>query len=94
MINDWVNAQEEHLADQVDSTKQGWVRESDEILWAEFEAVFQAAWTDTTKKQTAYNQLMKLTMQGWDINTYIATFNRLALAAGWALDSEGTIVRF
>jgi hypothetical protein len=35
---------------------------------------------------------MKLTMQGWDINMYIATFDRLALAAGWALDSKGTIV--
>jgi hypothetical protein len=56
--------------------------------------VFQAAWTDTSKKQNAYNQLMKLTMQGWDIDTYIATFDHLALAARWALDSEGTIVRF
>ena len=37
---------------------------------------------------------MKLTMVGWDIDTYIATFERLALAAGWALDTEGTIVCF
>ena len=37
---------------------------------------------------------MKLTMAGWDIDTYIATFEWLALAAGWALDTEGTIVRF
>jgi hypothetical protein len=37
---------------------------------------------------------MKLTMQGWDIDTYIATFDHLALAARWALNSEGTIVRF
>ena len=37
---------------------------------------------------------MKLTMAGWDIDTYIATFERLALAASWALDAEGTIVRF
>jgi hypothetical protein len=49
---------------------------------------------DTSKKQNAYDQLMKLTMQGWDIDTYIATFDRLAQAAGWALDSKGTIVRF
>ena len=37
---------------------------------------------------------MKLTMAGWDIDTYIATFKWLALAAGWALDAEGTIIRF
>jgi hypothetical protein len=94
MINDWVNAQEEHLADRTDSTKRGWVRESDEILWQEFEDAFKAAWTDTSKKQNAYDQLMRLTMQGWDIDTYIATFDRLAQAAGWTLDSEGTIVHF
>jgi hypothetical protein len=94
MINDWVNAQEEHLADQVDQTKRGWVQEADEVLWQEFENAFKAAWTDTSKKQNAYDQLMKLTMQGWDVDTYIATFDCLAQAAGWALDSEGMIVRF
>ena len=32
-------------------------------------------------------------MSGWDIDTYIiTTFERLALAAGWTLDAEGTIV--
>ena len=56
--------------------------------------MFHDAWTDTSKKQNTYDQLMKLTMVGWDIDTYIATFERLALAAGWALDAEGTIVRF
>jgi hypothetical protein len=75
MINDWVNSQEEHLADRTDTTKRGWVQESDEALWTEFETAFQAAWTDMTKKQMAYDQLMKLTMQGWDIDTYIATFD-------------------
>jgi hypothetical protein len=94
MVNDWVNSQEEHLAEQVDTTKRGWVHEMDEILWQEFEAVFQMAWKDTSKKQNVYDQLMKLTMQGWDVNTYIAMFNCLTLATGWALDSEGTIVQF
>ena len=37
---------------------------------------------------------MKLQMVGWDIDTYIATFERLASKAGWAEDAEGTIVRF
>jgi hypothetical protein len=94
MINDWVNAQEEHLADQVDSTKQGWVCKTNKILWQEFEATFKGAWMDTSKKQNAYNPLIELTMTGWDIDTYITTFECLALAAGWEQDAEGTIMRF
>ena len=94
MINDWVNNQEKNLIARTDTTKPNHVREDDEVLWAEFETAFHDAWTDTSKKQNAYNQLMKLTMAGWDIDTYIATFERLALAAGWALDAKGTIVCF
>ena len=63
-------------------------------MWAEFETAFLAAWTDTSKKQNAFDQLMQLTMQGWDVDTYIATFDRLTLAAGWDSNSEGTIVKF
>ena len=94
MINDWVNNQEKNLIARTNTTKPNHVREDDEVLWTEFETAFHDAWTDTSKKQNAYDQLMKLTMTGWDIDTYIATFERLALAAGWALDAEGTIVRF
>ena len=94
MVNDWVDTQENHLITCTDTTRPNHVREDDERLWTEFEAVFQDAWTDTSKKQNVYDQLMKLTMAGWDIDTYIATFERLALAAGWALDAEGTIVHF
>jgi hypothetical protein len=92
MINDWVNAQEEHLGECTDTSKIGWVCKTDEVLWREFETAFHAAWTDTTKKQTAYDQLMKLMMTGFDIDTYNATFDCLALATGWDLNSEGTIV--
>lgn len=44
----------------------------------EFETAFNDTWMDTSKKQNAYDQLMKLVMNGWDIDTYIATFERLA----------------
>ena len=37
---------------------------------------------------------MKLTMNSWDINTYLAMFEWLALAARWDQNSEGTIARF
>lgn len=94
MINDWVNAQEQHLSDQMDTTKLNAVHEDDEVLWMEFKTTFADAWMDTSMRQNTYNQLMKLTMAGWDINTYIATFEWLALAAGWALNTEGVIVQF
>ena len=94
MVNDWVDTQENNLVTRTDTTQPNHVREDDEVLWTEFETAFNDAWTDTSKKQNAYDQLMKLTMAGWDIDTYIATFERLALAAGWALNANGTIVRF
>ena len=46
----------------------------DKVLWDEFEANFRSAWHDTAKIQNVYDQLMKLTMQGYDINVYNATF--------------------
>ena len=94
LINDWIDQQEKKLDARIDTTKRGHVQETDEILWNEFEAAFLAAWTDTSKKQNAYDQLMRLTMNGWDVDTYIATFDRLTLAAGWDQDSEGTIAKF
>ena len=94
LINDWVDQQEKKLAERTDTTKRGHVQESDEVLWNEFETAFLAAWTDTSKKQNAYDQLMHLMMNGWDVDTYIATFDRLTLAAGWDSNSEGTIAKF
>ena len=94
LINDWIDQQEKKLAARTDTTKRGHVPETDEALWNEFETAFLNAWTDTSKKQNAYDQLMRLTMNGWDVDTYIATFDRLALAAEWDLDSEGTIAKF
>ena len=94
MIKNWVNTQESNLIARMDTTQPNHVHEDDEVLWAEFQRAFNDAWMDTSKKQNAYDQLMKLTMAGWDIDTYIATFERLALTAGWALNTKGTIVRF
>ena len=94
LINDWVDQQEKKLAAQTDATKLNHVQENDEVLWSEFKTTFLAAWTDTSKKQNAFDQLMRLTMNRWDVDMYIATFNRLTLAAGWDSNSEGTIAKF
>ena len=94
LINDWVDQQEKKLAARIDTSQHNHVQEDNEILWNEFKTSFLAAWTDTSKKQNAYDQLMHLTMNGWDVDTYIATFDHLTLAAGWDSDSEGTIAKF
>ena len=94
LINDWIDQQEKKLDARIDTTKRNHVQETDEVLWNEFETAFLAAWTDTSKKQNAYDQLMCLTMNRWDVDTYIATFDRLTLAAGWDSNSEGTIAKF
>ena len=66
----------------------------DDVLWTDFETTFKSAWKDSEKKQSAYEQLMKLTMKDLDINSYAATFDQLAAAAGWEPNTEGTIKRF
>jgi hypothetical protein len=38
-------------------------------------------WKDMAKTQNAYNKLMCLTMQGYDINMYNATFEHLTSTA-------------
>ena len=94
LINDWVDQQEKKLAGRIDTSTTNWVLETNEILWTEFETAFLTAWTDTSKKQNTFDQLMRLTMNGWDVDTYITTFDRLTSAAGWDSNSEGTIAKF
>ena len=94
LVDDWVDAQETHLTTRTDTTQATHVPETDPVLWTEFATAFKDAWKDTSKKQNAHDQLRKLVMKGWDIDTYIVTFERLALAANWALPAEGTIMQF
>jgi len=92
-IDAWVNAQETALEAKTTRAANPIV-ETDEVLWNEFETVFKAAWKDTTRTQSAYEQLMKLEMKNGDIDTYIATFERLTDAAEWEANAKGTIARF
>ena len=68
--------------------------DTDEVLWREFEAVFKAAWKDGAKTQSTYKQLIKLSMKDLEINAYIATFERLIVAAGWEPTAGATIAKF
>ena len=94
LVDDWVGAQDRRLERCLDSRRIDYVEDTNEILWTEFETAFRSAWKDGEKKQSAYEQLMKLTMKDLDIDSYAATFDRLAAAAGWEPDAGGTIERF
>jgi hypothetical protein len=86
--------QAEALKQHINTTRRIHVAETDEALWNEFETDFKSAWKDTSKTQSVYNQLMKLTMKDLDVDTYNTTFNRLAAAAEWEPDTKGTITHY
>ncbi len=92
-IDAWVDTQETTLETKTTHTANP-VAETDKVLWNEFETAFKAAWKDTTRTQSAYEQLMKLEMKNGDIDTYIATFERLTDAAEWEANAKGTIAHF
>jgi hypothetical protein len=94
LIEDWVNAQDMALEKCVDPSIPRSLAKSDETLWTEFKNQFKSAWQDTAKVQSAYKKLTRLTMQGYDIDTYNAIFAHLASAAEWELNAKGTVDRY
>ena len=62
--------------------------ENDETLWTDFKQCFKNAYTDTNKKQQAYDRLMSLRLKDGDIDTYIATFDNLIAKVGWMRGEE------
>jgi len=92
-IDAWVNAQETALEAKTTHTANPIV-ETNKVLWNKFETVFKAVWKDTMHTQSAYKQLIKLEMKNGNIDTYIATFERLADAAKWEANAKGTIACF
>ena len=87
LVEDWVNTQDKWLEKRINPTTHRHLARRDEALWLEFIDTFKTAWKDTSKAQMAYDKLMKLTMEAWDVDSYNVTFNRLASAAGWEHDS-------
>jgi hypothetical protein len=76
-VDDWSKHQLDQLEEKILTTNLQRYAEKDERLWTEFKTDFQNAFQDTTRTQDAYTALMQLEMKGKDIDTYIATFDRL-----------------
>ena len=74
LVKDWVTSQAWKLANSIDTTKCMHLLKDDELLWNNFETVFKNAWKDTTRSQSAYDQLINLCIKDLDIDMYTATF--------------------
>src|ERR1700761_5066168 len=93
-VDDWVSAQDRKLERCLLAPNHAdYIADTTEQLWTDFEAAFKAAWKDSERTQSAYEQLMKLTMKEYNIDSYTATFEQLTLAAGWEPNTQGTIER-
>jgi Retrotransposon gag protein/Zinc knuckle len=88
-VDDWVDEQLKDLELKVCTTPQ-----SDETLWTKFEAAFTSAFTDTARKEDAYQKLKHLKMKDELVDDYIMAFNSLAAKAGWELNNTRTIDTF
>src|SRR6266852_2507035 len=93
LVQTWVNTQVEALREK--TTRQlNPIGRDENVLWTDFTTVFEAAFTDTTKVQQAYNKLMHLKMYKDDLDLYVATFKELASQAGFVEDAGLTIHQF
>jgi Retrotransposon gag protein len=88
-VDDWVDKQLNELELKVRTMPQ-----SDETLWTKFKTAFTDAFTDTAKKEDAYQKLKHLKMKDELIDDYITAFNSLAMKAGWELSNERMIDAF
>jgi hypothetical protein len=79
-VDDWVDAQRDELDEKITCANAP-LLETDKVLWNDFEVAFNNAYTHTAKKQEAYIQFMNLSMQGNNVNDYIATFDWLVKCA-------------
>jgi Retrotransposon gag protein/Zinc knuckle len=85
-VDDWVDEQLNDLELKIWTTPR-----SDETLWTDFKTAFTDTFTDTAKKEDAYQKLKHLRMKDELVDDYITAFNSLAAKAGWELTNEGTI---
>jgi Retrotransposon gag protein len=90
-VDAWANAKRRWLRDQVKAHR---VPQSSDTLWDSFEHDFRTAYVDSDAKLNALQKFQELKMIGGDINSYIATFDRLREESSYREDDLGAIVKF
>ena len=93
-IDTWVDYEGGWLQHRTNPRVDGHLQDTDEALWNEFARDFENAWKDTASVINAEEQLSRLTMKGLEVDNYISTFTRLAVAAEFELDSKALVGRF
>jgi hypothetical protein len=68
--------------------------DDDEHHWARFKVTFKQTYTNLGEKLSADATLQNLKMEKGDINTYIASFNKLLTQAGYKDDELGALNMF
>ena len=89
-MDNWV----EYTLNKVDHALNQGVQPQHEALWNMFLRDFQLAFTNTTKVQSAHQELLDLKMKPGDLDSYISSFEHLRTRAGWGADDAGTIMLF
>ena len=89
-VDNWV----EYTLNKVDRALAQGVQPQHEALWNMFLRDFQLAFTDTTKVQSAHQELLDLKMKPGDLDSYISSFEHLCMRAGWGADDVETIMLF
>ena len=92
-VIDWVEEQLTSLTNKVTHPMNP-IGRRDEVLWNDFKQAFHAAFTDTSKKQTAHAKLHALRMRIGGLDNYIATFEHLAALTGYDLADQGVVYLF
>jgi Zinc knuckle len=93
LVKDWVKEQVSALIEKTTHAVD-WVGMDEDRLWNEYATTFDAAFTDTTKKQQVFNTFQHLHMNKDDLDTYVTTFKHLAKVAGSTLNEPGTTYLF
>jgi hypothetical protein len=89
-VDNWV----EYTLNKVDRALAQGVQLQHEALWNMFLRDFQLAFTDTTKVQSAHQELLDPKMEPGDLDFYISSFEHLCMRTGWGADDAGTIMLF
>jgi Retrotransposon gag protein len=72
-VADWV----QQKTNELEAALSGGTNPNHEKVWTDFKKAFESAFADTGRSQSAFNQLVSLTMKGGDLDDYITKFNTL-----------------
>jgi hypothetical protein len=89
-VDDWV----EYMLNKIDRALNQGVQPHHEALWEMFIRDFRMSYTDTTKTQSAHQELLNLQMKPGALDNYISAFEHYRQKAGWGVDDAGTIMLF